>query len=349
MVKYSYTDKPLNIFETIEKPSSRIERYHSEFLASILANVRAKPLLDRFVQLAVGGDDRLFNDMRKETPDVFSEFTVKDGSIDVVLHYVEAKVVIAVEVKTTDKSTTEGQLFKYYEGLQSKKDTTESKIFTVYLTPFNRDNIGEDSRNRIHAIKEFECFTDPHHPGVHLNWQQVAELYKYVEGDQSLLSQHEQYINERLCNKDAFISYDRNRALANFVGDDAFLCFDRDIQEKGIERNTANDKRWTIPLGQNKERYADIVSALEILIDADGVNEKSRRTSTATKKLLNEYKEKGPHQEFFIQLFEMLSEKEHVFFNGVADVGVKAVSLEMQKPFSLFSFSCDELIFIENR
>ncbi len=359
MSKYPYNNEPLNIFETMWKESSKIEPYHSGFLASVLANKRAQMFLAEFIKLAVDESESIPSEELKkllnfeeEIPKIESEFVIDNGRVDVVLHFPSQHTVIAVEIKTTDKSTTSGQLEKYYNGLVSLKKLKNQKIYTVYLTPFNTKNLKEIPEKRIHALTEFDKFKKTGHPCVHINWQQVAFLYKFVEcrETQVLLAQHKHFIDSVICNRDLFSSILMNRELADFVGDSTFQLFDSFIRGNNIVKNDSDDhKYWSFSLDINADKYHEILRALELLVDGDGIKKSTRRKPQVTEQLLDGFKQQAEHSAFFRELFLMLEEKPYVYMKGITDIGIRAVSNEMGKDFSLFSISYNEVIFVKNR
>lgn len=181
----------MNIFRTIRKTTRQIEPFHSQFFADALfASFNGdQELIRGFLALAV---DR---DPDKPLPKVLNidaETAVDSGRIDITIGDPESGSIIGIEIKTSEASSTKGQLSRYQSGLESCNPDTVVRI--VYLTPFNRA-YSPDRASR--SIAEFESFSSTHPEARHLSWLQVSSLEWEDGGD--LWTQHQDYVREVIC------------------------------------------------------------------------------------------------------------------------------------------------------
>lgn len=161
----------VNIFETIRTVTSRIEPFHSQFLADVLSDSQAgnRALFDAFWRLAApqGWDV-------PAQATITSEDDLEDrGRIDVCIRSTNPERVLGVEVKTTDSSATKGQLQRYLEGLE--EGNTGHAVAIAYLTPFNRERAG-DFADQLPTVKEHKEFSGESPDSRHVSWLDVAEI-----------------------------------------------------------------------------------------------------------------------------------------------------------------------------
>ena len=181
----------MNIFETIEKTSNRIEPFHSQFLADAL-------------QASIGGDRSLFNAVwRLTTPEVWDtpekaeikaeEGVPGQGRIDIAIRCDSPeRRIVGIEVKTTDSSATEGQLEKYRNGLNEKFPGYSVTI--AYLTPFNR-KWAADKADDLATVKEFDGFQANYPDARHISWLDIAAI---PWNGSYLWRQHQLYVYQRI-------------------------------------------------------------------------------------------------------------------------------------------------------
>ena len=181
----------MNIFQTIGRTTRRIEPFHSRFFADALRS-------------SFEGDQDLFRgfwilavDHPPEAPlpaslEIKAEEVVDTGRVDIVIYDREVAQRVGIEIKTTEASSTKGQLARYQADLETLKP--KSTVRMVYLTPFNKAY----SRDRAaRSIAEFEAFSPLHLEARHLSWIQVANINWAGGGD--LWSQHQEYVRDVIC------------------------------------------------------------------------------------------------------------------------------------------------------
>ena len=162
----------MNIFETIEKTTTRIEPFHSQFLADAL-------------QASIGSDRLLFNAVwRLAAPEVWEapvradinaeEFVPGQGRIDIAIRCDSPeRRMVGIEVKTTDSSVEPGQLARYWNGLSEK--FPEHAIVIAYLTPFNR-KWAPDKADDLATVREFDGFQANYPEARHISWLDIAAI-----------------------------------------------------------------------------------------------------------------------------------------------------------------------------
>ena len=131
----------VNIFDIISQVNARSEPVHSRYLAAVLKESAEGDgqFLRAFWNRAVA----LPNDSPAwASPptalDVCPEDQLRDARIDIVIHAPAARLIVGIEIKTSDLSVEYGQLNAYLELLREKYAGYDIRM--VYLTPFNRDN-----------------------------------------------------------------------------------------------------------------------------------------------------------------------------------------------------------------
>ena len=185
----------MNIFKVIEGTTSRIEPFHSGYLAECLSTSRE--LLASFWSLAVKGSAEPWP--VPDTVEVFPEYTLEGGKrIDILIRDTLAKRVMGIEVKTTESSIEEGQLDGYLCRLLDKYP--DHKVWIVYLTPFNAVNPPRDSEGNeqeSNCSNEFSKFQTGYSSSSHLSWTEVSQL-RWTESD-DVWRQHQQYVLDVIC------------------------------------------------------------------------------------------------------------------------------------------------------
>ena len=217
----------MNIFETMEKTSRRIEPFHSQFLADAL-------------QASIGGDRSLFNAVwRLAAPEVWEaperadinaeEFVPGQGRIDIAIRCDSPeRRIVGVEVKTTDSSATDGQLERYRDGLAGKFPGYAVAI--AYLTPFNR-KWAMDKADDLATVREFDGFQANYPEARHISWLDIAAI---PWNGNELWRQHQLYVYQRISSHEKLrLATAREQSPDN---GDAVAAFRGVLSEIGLDR-----------------------------------------------------------------------------------------------------------------
>ena len=308
----------MNIFETMEKTSRRIEPFHSQFLA------------DALVASIDGGDRSLFSAVwRLVAPEVWEaperadinaeEFVPGQGRIDIAIRCDSPeRRIVGVEVKTTDSSATEGQLERYRDGLAGKFPGYAVAI--AYLTPFNR-KWAMDKADDLATVREFDGFQANYPEARHISWLDIAAI---PWNGNELWRQHQLYVYQRISAHDKLRrSAARDRSLDNFFGGAAVDSFWEALGELGIE--PAQNGGAVIELAEFDgvpDFAGNLAQAFQILItDGEGVSRNANRTDRFSADLRQQFLD-SPHREVHETLFA-LSNQSHVYVEGKGDYGVR--------------------------
>ena len=222
----------MNIFESIERTTRRIEPFHSRFLADAL-------------QDSIEGDRSLFDAVwRLTTPDgweVPEEPTVRaeaevpgEGRIDILICDSVERRIVGIEVKTTDSSATPDQLGRYYNGLVGlvQKFGESCAVVVTYLTPFNR-RWAPDKADALPTVKEFDEFVKTHPTAQHVSWLDIAAI---PWNGSELWRQHQLYVYQHISSsKELHMSTTRDRSLDEFFDGECVDAFWKALSELGIE------------------------------------------------------------------------------------------------------------------
>ena len=307
----------MNIFETIESVTNRIEHFHSQFLADALTeSLKSDRSLFDSVWALIAPD-------QWPTPSTVKLETEKDigeGRVDIcIITEDQPGRVVGVEVKTVDDSTTQDQLSRYYVGLQN---TFPGKsIQLAYLTPFNADLAGDKAQN-LPTVKEFKRFKTAHsdaQDAKHVSWMQVASIQS--EGN-ALWEQHQDYVRRKISSEENLRDgVEQNRSIVDFFGQQAGNAFLSRLDELHPSRD---GDRLTIALarlGEPEKAAPIIVSAVEALLGSDAVESRERHDDladdTRQKFLDSEYG--SIHR----SLFELSSRFSNVWIQGKGDYGLR--------------------------
>ena len=257
----------MNIFETIGKVTTRVERFHSQYLADALT-------------VSLQDDRTLFNGVwdlvtpdcwdLPEHPDdvkVSSEVVLEGGRIDVLIHSGSPHDrVVGIEVKTVEDSTEQGQLSRYLSGLEKKFQC--SQIQVAYLTPFNRKVAGDDASS-LPTVKEFERLKKGCPGACHVSWLEIAGID--WDGD-DLWKQHRAYVHEHISSDELRkrgVAQDRD--LAWFFGKEAARRFWERLSTLEISQDGNRAFIHLSEQGNLNDVAKTLVEALEILIDSENV------------------------------------------------------------------------------
>lgn len=308
----------MNIFETIGKVTSRVEAYHSQFLADALTD-------------SLNGDRSLFEAVWKLVvpPDwgipahaeVSSEEVVERGQkIDICVRSVSPhNRVVGIEIKTVDASVTPGQLVRYLDGL--KRKFPESAIQIAYLTPFNRERAG-DAAGRLPTVREFEKFATRLPQARHVSLLDVAD----VPWDGNVLwKQHQAYVQERISvAAKLWVNTERNRKLDEFFGEELAQRF---WEELAVWKIYAGDNGADINLanfGDDLPSFAgSLVRALEILLDSDNVLRNTRPKTDKFREKLRRPFLTSPYRQVHAALFGLAQLRPYVWVEGGGNYGVR--------------------------
>lgn len=316
-----------NVFEIIEKVTSRIEPFHSEFFAASLRN--DKGLLNNFLMLIRNKniDESYLTFSNINGLNITSENSFDDFKrIDITIQDPISKIIIGIEVKTSDSSVTKSQLAFYYYNLLRKYPN--HNVVMVYLTPFNLLNIPDTvPATSIHAITEFSEFSNECRNSVHISWDDVVNLYN-LEPDKinSIYQQHREYIISKITNKSLLIGrlsfIARNRDLAEFFGAGCVELF-IDFLRKGGIKYTEDDKKIVFNISDNVNNYERLIQLFEILINSDQFQKKLRKHNKVEESLIRKY-EQGVNGDFFKILFGKLNTYSYLWLDGTGRIGVRA-------------------------
>ena len=308
----------MNIFETIRKVTTRIERFHSQYLA------------DALTESLQGDDHTLFNrvwdlvtpagwdspELSKDV-EVLSEVDLDGGRIDILIHSsAPHDRVVGIEVKTVEDSTEQGQLTRYLSGLESK--FPGSQIQVAYLTPFNAREGGGDASS-LPSVKEFKRLQKDCPGACHVSWLEIAAIP--WDGNE-LWKQHGAYVREHISSDELRkrgVAQDRDLAL--FFGQEATRRFWERLCTLEI-RQDGNRAHITLREQGNLHDVAEtLVGALEILIDSEGVGRREHGDS-----FRNELRRKfltSPYRVVHEALFGLAKRYDWVWIEGTNDYGVR--------------------------
>lgn len=317
----------MNAFEIIGNVTRRIEPFHSEFLTVALRDNLS--FRNRFLNLILAEQNRdiIDNYLTSDKLEIRSEDILSENKrIDVVFKELKSKHIIGIEVKTTDSSVCNNQLQDYYDKMVEKYPGYS--IFIVYLTPFNRLNLPEDvSLNQIHAISEFDNFNVGNKNSIHINWDEVVDLYEKSESvENNMFLNHYKYIKGTITDAARFkrrlIDIERNRGLVEFFGD---KCVE-DFYEKLSSGNffyTEDEQMIYFNITDNVRNIGSLLSAFVILMESVKLKKNSRKKNQVEEELVKAY-ESGDNGEFFKQFFFVVNGYKYLWLQGKGKIGVRA-------------------------
>ena len=336
---------PMNVFETIGKVTSRIEPYHSQFLADALSD-------------SLNGDRSLFDAVWRlaappewEPPEnaiVNAEEVVSgQGRVDILIKSDSPNPrILGIEVKTTDASTTPGQLERYRCGLAKK--FAEHEIAIVFLTPFTRE-WAPDKADALATVKEFKEFQGEH-PGAktkHISWLDVAAIP--WDGNE-LWRQHQLYVYQHIAShKKLRLTTERDRSLDQFFGGSTVDAFWEALSELGI---ASNDGGATIELveSQNTPDFAqNLAEAFEILIrEGEGVSQTANHSDRFAAELRQRFLDSS-YREVHEALFNLSVRYRHVSVRGQGNYGLRVAHSEFNSVSLVTSAGIERLRIVGQR
>ena len=334
----------MNIFETIRKVTTRIERFHSQYLA------------DALTESLQGDDHTLFNrvwdlvtpagwdspELSKDV-EVLSEVDLDGGRIDILIHSsAPHDRVVGIEVKTVEDSTEQGQLTRYLSGLESK--FPGSQIQVAYLTPFNAREGGGDASS-LPSVKEFKRLQKDCPGACHVSWLEIAAIP--WDGNE-LWKQHGAYVREHISSDELRkrgVAQDRDLALF-FGQEEARRFWERvctlEIRHEGNrafinlkEQSNLNDTSRTL------------VEALEILIDSGRVVRRERSDSFRYQ-LRKEFLT-SPYRVVHEALFGLAERYDWVWIQGTNDYGLRTRHGDHSSGVSLVTSNGPDSLFVQVR
>lgn len=307
----------MNIFETIGRATSRIERFHSQFLADSLCE-------------SLKGDRSLFEQVwtlvapsgweipeRSHQVRVIPEQGVEGGRLDICIHcFTPQDRVVGIEIKTVEDSTEPGQLERYRAGL--KKKFPESEIQIAYLTPFNKEHAGNGA-DSLPTVMEFVRFQRLSPEARHVSW---LDLESIPWDGNMLWEQHRAYVRNHISSsQNRRASVEQNRDLAFFYGVEPAERFWAEVRALTAREE---GKRVFIDLADQPDPSAvakTLVRAFEILLRSDNVVECERNDKfkeTFRQRFLN-----SNYREVHAALFDLAQRFDYVWLKGEGDYGVR--------------------------
>ena len=224
----------VNVFESMRKVTSRIEPFHTQFLADMLQDSlqHDRSLFEEFWALAApqGWDVPKHAEAKAEVDLGKLDEKTHVGKIDLCIYASAPSRVLGVEIKTTDSSVTEGQLRRYHKGLE--RCYADHEIAVSYLTPFNAERAGELA-DQLPTVKEYNEFVGCFPTARHVSWLEVAEIgWDYSN---QLWQQHRVFVLKCISSHRKLKDRSqRDRAFNEFFGDVAADKFWEDMHQLGF-------------------------------------------------------------------------------------------------------------------
>ena len=334
----------VNIFESIRKVTSRIEPFHSQFLADALTDSLNgnRALFDKFWRLAAPDGWEVPASAEIEAEE---NLGTERGRIDICIRSTCPARVLGIEVKTTDSSATKGQLCRYHLGLANiyPKHT----IAIAYLTPFNSKRAGEFA-DQLPTVEEYKRFSSDFPESRHVSWLDVAEI-AWDYGNE-LWQQHRSFVLSEISSYEKLKDRsERDRSFNVFFGDTAADAFWERLKALGIESSPEAGARVLL---SEVDDISAFVGAFEILINRGEGVPKGKNQSKKPDRFSN--------REGFIQsrfgnvheaLFQLSRRFGCVWIQGEKNYGVRvAHSSHPGSGVSLVrSLDCEELLVGEPR
>ena len=318
----------MNIFESIEGVTRRIEPFHSQFLADAL-------------KASINGDRTLFNGVWRLTaangwdvpanPGITAEEVVPgQGRIDIAIKSDSPQPrIVGIEVKTTDSSATPGQLERYRGGLAEKFPGYAVTI--AYLTPFNQV-WAPDKADALPTVKEFTDFQANYPDARHISWLDIAAIPWHGN---ELWRQHQLYVYQHISShKKLRISTTRDRSLDQFFGEESVTAFWEALSELGIESSAGGAVIELAQLDVAPDFANKLAQAFQILItDGDKVSRNANRADRFSADLRRPFLD-SPRGKVHEALFA-LSNHNHVWVQGEGDYGIRVAHTEHTSGVSL--------------
>lgn len=310
----------VNVFESMRKVTSRIEPFHTQFLADVLADSlkRDRTLFDEFWALAApqGWDVPKHADAKAEV-DLGKVEDAHVGRIDLCIRASAPSRVLGVEIKTTDSSVTEGQLRRYHKGLENCY--ADHKIAVAYLTPFNAERAGELAE-QLPTVKEYKEFAKDFPTSRHVSWLDVAEIgWDYSN---QLWQQHRVFVLKCISSyRKLKERSQRDRSFNVFFGDDAADEFWDGLNALGFKPSAGQGVK--VALSEVKDIPAFVATFEALISRGEGVlQERSQRKKAD--KFSNMCKfTKSDFGEIHEALFSLSRRFDWVWIEGKENYGIR--------------------------
>lgn len=312
-----------NIFCLIRSVSSRVEPYHSAFLAAMLQwSLKSdRRLFDAFWRMAAPQWELPADDVVVGTED-----DVGQGRVDLTLLEDKSRV-LGVEVKTRETSTTVGQLERYRDGLTEKYPGRDLAI--AYLTPFNGQRAGDDA-SALPSVREFRRFHEAFPASVHLSWLDLAEV-DWSGGE--LWEQHRAFVRTAIASPQQLAKWQadgRSRRLADFFGPEAAEAFDEQL------RAAVGDLDGHVLNLAHVQDPAALTSAFRVLIESKAIRG-TRGKQDSFDDTLRERFLAASTAEVHEATFGLAGEYESVWLEGKADYGLRVAHPDYRGGVSLLT------------
>lgn len=332
-----------NFFSLFHRVTSRIEPLHSEALGLFLE--LDPDLTERLMRRALPDELIARHDLTAPPEVTTEEVLPNHNRIDITLRY--STLLVGIEVKTSDASSTSGQLSRYLEQLQMIERYQDLEPFMIYLTPFNRASISEEiDIEQVKSVREFDDF-EARYPnrGAHLNWRDVSDLYP--EGAPSpqlgaMYDQHRAYIEEYLCDLGVFKMLQESRGLTKFFGEEHTTRFLAIFRHSAFFTERAKDYVITLSDLDGQERV--VIDALLALLRSPELKHTARKSNEVSSSSVWEGFTSGPHGLFFERLFAEVASVPHAWFKGEGRLGLRAAHPRHSSGVSVCTLSPEELV-----
>jgi hypothetical protein len=178
-------------------------------------------------------------------------------------------------------------------------------------------------------------------------------LYNGTQSNENqLYNDHKEYITSKVTNKTLLMrrinSLDRNRGLAEFLGEECVETFFENLFNNNI-RYDEDDKKIIFNIGENIHNYESLIHSFEILIDSEKLQKTSKKQNKVQEYLVSKY-ERGLNGDFFKLFFSFINNYSYLWLEGTGRIGVRAShSLHISSGVSLFTLDEDNVVLYKNR
>ncbi len=304
----------MNMFFIIQNATSRIEPFHSRYLAAVLKESTEGDgtFFSAFWRMATQDLWPIPEVLNTGMFEVIPEDPLEVGRIDITVKDKENRRILGIEVKTSDRSATQGQLERYLESL--KKKYAGQEIHVAYLTPFNKtraeQHVAEQYAEALASVQEFKEFQKIHPLSVHISWLDVAEINR--DGD-DVWRQHQHFVRDTICNENKLRV--RNRGFEIFF-EKAAGEFEETLAGLGLDINNHELDAASI------KDPASFAAAFRVLIESP----KTHKAVVRPNKFPDDLKQIFLKSEFYAihsALFSLAGEYPHVWVEGTSDYGLR--------------------------
>ena len=310
----------VNIFESMRKVTSRIEPFHTQFLADMLAESleRDRTLFDEFWALtAPQGWEVPKHAQAKAEVDLGKVDDAHVGRIDLCIFASAPSRVLGVEIKTTDSSVTERQLYRYHSGLVACY--ADHEVAVAYLTPFNKVRAGELAA-QLRTVEEYSNFAKKFPESRHVSWLDVSEIAS--DYDHELWRQHRAFVRTEISSYDNLRDRSqRDRSFNEFFGDIAADRFWADMKALGFEPSPGEGAR--VDLSKVRDIPAFVEAFKTLISQGDGIPRENRQREKADKFSNREYFSTSEFNDIHQELLGLSRQFEYVWVEGKKDYGIR--------------------------